>query len=577
MVGDSRDGKVPPGVDPETGPSEPDGGGTPVFGGVSDAELDVFVGKLRTDKNPRAPTAAASRARGDVHGERLHKGVRRSRVSSVLEEPAPAPVSAPAEKHAWFVVLGANSVGPLDEQVLKGHWERGELGPDSMCWRKGFAAWLPLGQVPELIETFAPLPQELSAAVDAALSALADGPDLAPLSQAAASVAPGVIAAPQAVSVPVDPVGAHAVLAEVTAASEQVEARWRLSGWWYTLAGGVAGGVTVALVMGLMGGWSGVSAVLSRTKDAAPVVVTPAVPPPGGPVVNAAPAPSAPAEVLAGAAPAAPVPVADASQTAGAPAAVGGAAVAAVEKASAASASEGSGAVVGGGGASTGAARPSLTGVAAVERGGAVPVMAATGGGLATSLVGTSSTSRVEREVEPAPRVAAVAPRVPEVKLGSSKKPTAPPPAPTAASASGPSQAASDDDLGLDEDFDRELSGPVAGSGRREAPRTAYVPPVAPIQNPRVTLTQSDVFEVVLAKKGEVTSCANAKPRPVDEGTRVVVRWTILPSGEVDEVVTETASLKGTAFARCIEGRVRAWVFPKHQEQGGAVRFPFVF
>ncbi|WP_338867162.1 AgmX/PglI C-terminal domain-containing protein [Myxococcus stipitatus] len=560
MVGDSRDGKVPPGAAPETGSSEPDGGGTPVFGGVSDAELDVFVGKLRTDKNPRVPAASASRVRGDVHGERLHKGVRRSLVSSVLEE-APAPVSAPAEKHAWFVVLGANSVGPLDEQALKGHWERGELGPDSMCWRKGFAAWLPLGQVPELIETFAPLPQELSAAVDAALSALADGPDLAPLSQAAASVAPVVIAAPQVVSVPVDPVGAHAVLAEVTAASEQVEARWRLSGWWYTLAGGVAGGVTVALVMGLMGGWSGISAVLSRTKDVAPVAVTPAVPSPVAPVVNAAPVPSAPA------------PVADASQTAGVPAAVGGAAVAAVEKASAARASEGSSAMVGGGGA----ARPSLTGVAAVERGGALPVMAPTGGGLATSLVGTSSTSRVEREVEPAPRVAAVAPRMPEMKLGSSKKPTAPPPAPTAASANVPSQPASDDDLGLDEDFDRALSGPVAGSGRREAPRTAYVPPVAPIQNPRVTLTQSDVFEVVLAKKGEVTSCANAKPRPVDEGTRVVVRWTILPSGEVDEVVTETASLKGTAFARCIEGRVRAWVFPKHQEQGGAVRFPFVF
>jgi hypothetical protein len=63
----------------------------------------------------------------------------------------------------------------------------------------------------------------------------------------------------------------------------------------------------------------------------------------------------------------------------------------------------------------------------------------------------------------------------------------------------------------------------------------------------------------------------------VDEGTRVVVRWSILPSGEVSEVVTETASLRGTSFARCIEAKVRAWDFPKHQEQGGPVRFPFVF
>ncbi|AGC44498.1 hypothetical protein MYSTI_03184 [Myxococcus stipitatus DSM 14675] len=548
-----------------TGSPEPDGGGTPVFGGVSDAELDVFVGQLRTDKNPRAPAAAASsRARGDVHGDRLHKGVRRSLVSSVLAEEAPAQARPPEEKHAWFVVLGAGSVGPLDAQALKGHWDRGELGPDSLCWRVGFAAWLPLGQVPELIETFAPLPLELSAAVDAALSALADGPDLSPMvPMATGSAAPALIAAASSVSVPVDPVGAHAVLAEVTAASEQVEARWRLSGWWFTLAGGVAGGVTVALVMGLMGGWSGISAVLARKKDVAPVAASPS-PVEAAPVVSPPPvaaAPVTPAPVAATSPAAVVVPV-----EAPAPA---------VEK----RATEGSGVAGAGGGASpavTSPARPSLTGVATVERGGALPVLSASGGGLGTSLVGTSSTSRVARDVESAP-AAAVAARVPELKLGSSKKPASPP-APTMAPASAePAKPASDDDLGLDEDFDRELSGPVAGSGKREGPRNVYVPPVAPIQNPRVTLTQSDVFEVVLAKKAEVTACANAKPRPVDEGTRVVVRWTILPSGEVDEVVTETASLKGTAFARCVEGRVRAWVFPKHQEQGGAVRFPFVF
>ncbi|WP_342381193.1 AgmX/PglI C-terminal domain-containing protein [Myxococcus stipitatus] len=541
-----------------TGSPEPDGGGTPVFGGVSDAELEVFVGQLRTDKNPRAPAAtASSRARGDVHGDRLHKGVRRSLVSSVLAEEAPAQARPPEEKHAWFVVLGAGSVGPLDAQALKGYWERGELGPESLCWRVGFAAWLPLGQVPELIETFAPLPTELSDAVDAALSALAEGPDLSPMvPMATGSAAPALIAAASSVSLPVDPVGAHAVLAEVTAASEQVEARWRLSGWWYTLAGGVAGGVTVALVMGLMGGWSGISAALSRKKDVAPVAANP--PPPVAPVV-VSPPPVVPAPVT-------PAPVAATSPAAVVPVE---ATAPAVEKS----------AVAAGGGASpavTSPARPSLTGVATVERGGALPVLSTSGGSLGTSLVGTSSTSRVARDVESAP-AAAIAPRVTEVKLGSSKKPAAPPAPTMAPSNAVPAPPASDDDLGLDEDFDRELSGPVAGSGKREAPRNVYVPPVAPIQNPRVTLTQSDVFEVVLAKKAEVTACANTKPRPVDEGTRVVVRWTILPSGEVDEVVTETASLKGTAFARCVEGRVRAWVFPKHQEQGGAVRFPFVF
>jgi hypothetical protein len=57
----------------------------------------------------------------------------------------------------------------------------------------------------------------------------------------------------------------------------------------------------------------------------------------------------------------------------------------------------------------------------------------------------------------------------------------------------------------------------------------------------------------------------------------VVLRWSILPSGKVTEVVTETAEYRGTPLALCLEGKVRAWTFPKHREQGSPVRFPFVF
>lgn len=561
MVGDSREGKGQP-EDVPAGTTEPEGGGTPVFGGVSEAELDVFVSKLRTDKNPRVPKAA-SRARGDVHGERLHKGVRRSLVSSVVEE-EPAPTPVPTEKHSWFIVLGARPAGPFDAEALKAPWERGELGPDSLCWRVGFEAWLPVGQVPELIQSLSPLPLalELSAAVDEALSAaFAEGPSLPAAMTATAAESSGIPAwavevSPQAApSAPSDLVGKHAVLADVSEVSEQVEARTRVGGWWFTLAGGVAGGVTVALVMGLFGRWDGASALLARMNVAELFKPTPteAVAPPvvAAPPVEAVVAAPAPAEAAEGA----PAPMGGAV----APVTVTAAPLLPTPPVVA-------------------EARPSLAGVAAVERGGAVPVLAVAGGGLATSVKASASSSRLDPDVEAAPGVGAVLPRVPEVKLASGARPVAPPPVPAVEPVrAAPKPAGSDDDLGLDEDFARELSGPAPGSRSRDEAPSVYIPPVAPIQNPRVSLAQSDVFEVVLANKGEVTACADVKPRPVEPGTRVVVRWSILPSGEVSEVVTETGSLRGTPFARCIEAKVGAWVFPRHQEPGGPVRFPFVF
>ncbi|MFP2908591.1 AgmX/PglI C-terminal domain-containing protein, partial [Pyxidicoccus sp. 3LFB2] len=129
-------------------------------------------------------------------------------------------------------------------------------------------------------------------------------------------------------------------------------------------------------------------------------------------------------------------------------------------------------------------------------------------------------------------------------------------------------------ELGPDEDFERELADPPEGDAKHE--RTVYVPPDP--SKPAASLAQSDIFEVVLANKGDISTCAGTQPQQSEKaGGRVVVRWSILPSGKVGEVVTETASIQGTPLARCIEGKVRAWTFPKHEVQGGPVRFPFVF
>ncbi|HYI01878.1 AgmX/PglI C-terminal domain-containing protein, partial [Hyalangium sp.] len=133
-----------------------------------------------------------------------------------------------------------------------------------------------------------------------------------------------------------------------------------------------------------------------------------------------------------------------------------------------------------------------------------------------------------------------------------------------------------DEDLGLDEEFERELTNPA----KRATPpkRTVWVPPAPQLVEPAVTLSQSDIFSVVVSNKSDITSCVSAQKLQSEEGhRRVVVRWNILPSGKVTEVFTETAGYQGTPLALCLEEKIRSWSFPKHREQGGPVRFPFVF
>ena len=50
----------------------------------------------------------------------------------------------------WYVAIEDKQVGPVGIDTLKGHWDRGEVGPDSLCWRAGMADWIPLADVAEL-------------------------------------------------------------------------------------------------------------------------------------------------------------------------------------------------------------------------------------------------------------------------------------------------------------------------------------------------------------------------------------------------------------------------------------------
>ncbi|MCP3098318.1 AgmX/PglI C-terminal domain-containing protein [Myxococcus sp. K15C18031901] len=136
-------------------------------------------------------------------------------------------------------------------------------------------------------------------------------------------------------------------------------------------------------------------------------------------------------------------------------------------------------------------------------------------------------------------------------------------------------------ETGPDEEFARELGfTEEADAARAEeaAPtRTVYVPPAL---DGKASLTPDDVRQVVVAHQPAITACIrrHAQDTKGEEGGRFTVRWSVLPSGETTDVAMDTASLRSTPLAGCIEGVVRGWKFPEHHvRMSEPIRFPFVF
>ncbi|MHB8879326.1 MAG: AgmX/PglI C-terminal domain-containing protein [Myxococcaceae bacterium] len=134
------------------------------------------------------------------------------------------------------------------------------------------------------------------------------------------------------------------------------------------------------------------------------------------------------------------------------------------------------------------------------------------------------------------------------------------------------------------DDFDREFGGgtpkprePVAG---RAGGKSVYVPPAPGSADAMLPefIGQSDIIGVVLANKPALSAClAEQKKREPLVSGKLVMRWTILPSGKTASVSCRTDQFKSTYAAACIAGLITGWTFPRHKLQGEPVDFPFKF
>ncbi|MDC0711243.1 AgmX/PglI C-terminal domain-containing protein [Stigmatella sp. ncwal1] len=93
-----------------------------------------------------------------------------------------------------------------------------------------------------------------------------------------------------------------------------------------------------------------------------------------------------------------------------------------------------------------------------------------------------------------------------------------------------------------------------------------------------VRLEPVEIQRVVVANQPAIASCIRRhKEATGNEGGSFVLRWTILASGSTAQVGMATDEMRGTPLARCIEGLVRGWKFPRHRVQQAPIQFPFRF
>ena len=135
---------------------------------------------------------------------------------------------------------------------------------------------------------------------------------------------------------------------------------------------------------------------------------------------------------------------------------------------------------------------------------------------------------------------------------------------------------------GGDDEFEKEFGDapktPDNTSGPKKKKEVYVPPPVGGGASVPETLGQGDVMQVVVNNKSAIVKCVSEqKAKDPDLTGTMIVRWTIQTSGKTSGVAVQTDEFKSTYLASCITGLVKQWQFPKHQQQGDPINFPFKF
>ncbi|HYV48338.1 MAG TPA: adventurous gliding motility protein GltJ [Myxococcaceae bacterium] len=543
------------------------------------------------------------------------------------EESGDKPAGDDVPQTDWFVAVDDQQQGPLTLEKLKDLWERGEVGPDSLCWRSGYSDWTALSEVEALKSVLAPKPSK---------PMIASSPGL---------VGPGSGAV---VTVPVETSFNSGGMSQsvrtempvsMAAAGEGAEPAADTGSWQPSAASALA-----SLVKEEMSVLSKPASARSLLGDTGP---NEAISARGGGLLDlpsATPAPAGnghagnglldvpvPAGMPAGPAPSASPAFAQSQYPTYAPPpahhglsrplmiALGVVAFLLI-------ATIGTVLFV----FTRTPAAPAATPSAEVAR--ADPQMPPPPAGLkqnppaptaAPSAQPATGTPPAAGAPAPTPGTATAPPGPTPAPVASATPPPGPTPAPAPSAVPAPTPAAgrhrlptgsgSAKDTPLvkpggggdegevitpggkggggakskdDDEFDS-----LFGGGKKAAPdgpapgpkkgKSVYIPGETGgggASDLKESLSSSDVTSTVLNYRPKIVECVQAQKakQPGATGT-LVMKWTILPSGKTAQVSVQTEEFKSTYLANCLTILVKGMSFPKHKVQGEPIVFPFKF
>lgn len=606
--------------------------GTPpsegLFSGVEEDEIGAVFDQVLSSGPHKIP---AGEPVGDSSREtKQFAGASVQKLAAAESEPDEPKAAAPAND--WFVAIEDRQVGPLTVEKIKEHWDRGEVGPDSLCWRAGFGDWIPLSEATELASVLAPRPAKPVIVAPAEVAPATPSAPVASAFSAGAAAKPARADIPSAPALGSEPTSsgwkpsAASVLASLVKEENDaltkpapkaapVEEKPSVGGLLDLPPEPAA--PRASPVMAAMAAESAMHAPQPAPMQYAPVAPAP---------VYAQPAPAYPQPAYAGAGypqpaypgyppPGGAVPQGGGNKTAlfAGIGAVGLLLVSAVIFL----------ALRGSGSSDTPtqiavAPQPAQTAPTPAEppakapatntappaepnpQGAATPPSSAVVAAAGTQPVANPGTPAAPAAANPPavtppptppPAVAEVRPAETRTEQPSrtvereTSRPSSRPRAKeegvaTTTSSKTPAKTSSDD--GLDDDFDSLFGKPKAQPktqpGSSSTP-TPYIPP-EPGGGGKTqdSLAQSDIMAVVLANKPAIVKCVSEqKKRDPDISGKLVMRWVIQTSGRTTGVAVRSEEFKKTYMASCITGLIKGWTFPKHKKQGDPIDFPFTF
>ncbi|NOJ78930.1 adventurous gliding motility protein GltJ [Myxococcus xanthus] len=600
---------------PATLGTPPEGG---LFTDVEEDEIGAVFDQVLSSGTQKIPTEAANEAAArEASAENVRK------LAEAEAEPDKEEAKANAAAHEWYVAIDEKQVGPFSVEKVKDLWDRGEVGPDSLCWRSGFSDWIPLSETAELASVLAPRPSKpvivapepvsgstptvssgpVQSAFSAGKGARGDSGPAGASEEAvgwkpsAASVLASLVKEENdALSKP-PPTPAPALGREPVSQSRLLDVPMPPP---EPVSSPSLRGVEVPMAQPM-------AAPMPYGQQPMPQYPQPAPMPyghqPGPQYAQPMPAPYPPQPSY----PAGyPPPGGGKGKTglfvgiAAGLLLVGGGAAALFLK--------------GGSGADAAAANPPVAAATPVAtptpppsnppppQANTAPVAAAqppvnpaTPPQPSPTEVAAAPANTPPPETPPtavaaapvaAPTPAPVeAPKPAETAVAKAERPNTrrttsssrreDPEPRTSAPARAERSSSSDSDDDFDELFGTKKSAPEAKSS--SARPTAYVPP-EPGGGVPDRLQQSDIMAVVLANKPAIVKCVNEqKKKDPSLSGKLVMRWTIQTSGKTSAVSCRTDEFRTTYMASCISGLIKSWSFPRHKRQGEPIDFPFTF